>query len=64
MEPIITSTEFHEQTIRIHGLKVVLNLKTLSRLDFQMFMVTLCNRYGNRSIHVELRRQGINLQNF
>lgn len=62
MEPLLTSTEFHGQTIIIHGLKVVFSLQTLSRLDFQMYMVTLCNIYGNRSIHVELRRQGINLQ--
>lgn len=60
MEPIITLTEFHGQTIKIHVLKVVFSFQTLSRLDSQMYMVTLCNTYGNRSIHVELGHQGIN----
>ncbi|CAC5424669.1 unnamed protein product [Mytilus coruscus] len=61
-ELILTSANFHGTTITLDGRQVVFSFPKLSRLDFQMYMVTLCNRYGNNSIHVELRRKGMNLR--
>lgn len=52
------------KNIRLHGYQVLFTFQKLTKLHFQTYMVTVCNMYGNNSFHGELKRKGMQFQNF
>lgn len=61
VDPILTIAEFYGTTIRLNGMQVVFSLPKLIGLHSQVYMVTVCNIYGNNTFDVEFKCKGINV---